>query len=75
VASIFGLRKREPDLHRPYRAWGFPWLPALFVIGATALTVNLFIERPMRSSIGLWLILSGLIFYRHWAKKSPSLTE
>jgi APA family basic amino acid/polyamine antiporter len=75
VASVFGLRKREPDLHRPYRAWGYPWLPALFVIGATALTVNLFIAKPMRSSIGLALILSGLIFYRHWAKKSPSPTE
>jgi APA family basic amino acid/polyamine antiporter len=73
VASVFGLRKREPNLERPYRAWGYPWLPALFIIGATALTVNLFIERPMRSSIGLLLILSGLVFYRHWAKKSRPL--
>ncbi|MBI1750394.1 MAG: amino acid permease [Acidobacteria bacterium] len=75
VASVFGLRKREPDLHRPYRAWGYPWLPALFVIGATALTVNLFIQRPMRSSIGLALILSGLVFYRHWQKSAASLSE
>src|SRR5262249_50018956 len=66
VASVFGLRKREPGLARPYRAWGYPVLPAAFVIGATALTANLYIRRPGRSSIGLALILSGLVFYRRW---------
>jgi APA family basic amino acid/polyamine antiporter len=72
VASIFGLRKREPNLERPYRAWGFPWLPAIFVLGATALTVNLFIERPWRSMVGLALILSGLFFYRRWKHQASS---
>jgi len=66
VASVFGLRKREPELSRPYRAWGYPVLPAIFVLGATALTVNLYIQRPWRSTIGLALILSGLFFYRRW---------
>jgi basic amino acid/polyamine antiporter, APA family len=72
VASVFGLRKREPDLERPYRAWGYPVLPALFVLGSIALTVNLFIERPGRSSIGLVLILSGLFFYRQWSAKESA---
>jgi APA family basic amino acid/polyamine antiporter len=72
VASVFGLRKKEPDLPRPYCAWGYPVLPALFVLGAAALTVNLYIQRPIRSSIGLLLILSGLIFYRHWQKTAAS---
>jgi len=66
VASVFSLRKREPNLPRPYRAAGYPWVPAIFVLGATALTVNLYIQRPVRSTIGLLLILSGLIFYRFW---------
>jgi APA family basic amino acid/polyamine antiporter len=66
VAALFRLRRSEPDLERPYRAWGYPWAPALFLIGAFALTVNLWIERPVRSSIGLLLILSGLVFYRRW---------
>jgi amino acid transporter len=70
VASVFGLRRREPDLPRPYRAWGYPWLPALFVLGATALTVNLFIERRGRSTIGLALILSGLFFYNRWKRRA-----
>jgi len=68
VAALFQLRRSEPDLERSYRAWGYPWAPALFLIGALALTVNLWIERPVRSSIGLLLILAGLAFYRRWKK-------
>jgi basic amino acid/polyamine antiporter, APA family len=66
VASVYGSRRKEPDLVRPYRAWGYPVVPAIFVVGAFALTVNLFIQRPVRSAIGLLLILAGLPFYRYW---------
>jgi APA family basic amino acid/polyamine antiporter len=69
VASMMRLRRTEPDLPRPYRCWGYPWVPVLFVAGATALTITLWIARPVRSSVGLALILSGLFFYRHWQKK------
>ena len=68
VASVYGSRHKEPDLVRPYRAWGYPVVPAIFVAGAFALTVNLFIQRPIRSSIGLLLILAGLPFYRYWTQ-------
>jgi len=68
VASVFGSRRKEPDLPRPYRAWGYPALPAIFVAGALALTVNLWLERPGRSSIGLLLILAGLPFYKDWQR-------
>jgi len=68
VASVYGSRRKEPELVRPYRAWGYPFVPAIFVVGAFALTVNLFIQRPVRSSIGLLLILAGLPFYRHWKR-------
>ncbi len=70
VASLFALRRKEPGLHRPYRAWGYPLLPALFVLGATALTINIYIQRPGRSTIGLALILSGLFFYRRWRRSA-----
>lgn len=66
VVALFRLRKSEPDLPRPYRCWGYPWVPGLFVLGALALTVNLWLVRPGRSSIGLLLILAGLPFYRYW---------
>jgi amino acid transporter len=69
VVALFRLRRTEPELPRPYRAWGYPVLPALFLMGALALTLSLWVARPMRSSIGLALILSGLIFYRYWQRK------
>jgi len=66
------LRRTEPELPRPYRCWGYPWLPAAFVAGAIALTATLWLARPIRSSIGLVLIFSGLIFYRHWQRRLPA---
>ncbi|HXY25754.1 MAG TPA: amino acid permease [Candidatus Acidoferrum sp.] len=68
VAAVFGSRRKEPDLPRPYKAWGYPWLPGIFVAGALALTVNLFLQRPGRSTIGLFLILVGLPFYQRWSR-------
>jgi APA family basic amino acid/polyamine antiporter len=70
VGALFGLRRREPTLLRPYKAWGFPVLPILFILGALALTVNLFIARPGRSTIGLLVMLSGLFFYERWKHRT-----
>ena len=67
--AVIWLRVKKPDLRRPYRTWGYPFVPIVFVIGALALTINLWIERPLRSSIGMALILSGLFFYVHWRKR------
>ena len=71
VAAMIKMRRAEPGLARPYRCWGYPWVPAAFLAGAAALTVTLWLARPVRSSIGLVLIFSGLIFYRHWQRKLP----
>ena len=68
VLALFRMRKTEPDLPRPYRCWGYPWVPGIFVAGASALTFNIWLERPGRSSIGLLLILVGLPFYRRWSR-------
>ncbi len=67
--ALFRLRRTEPNLGQAYRTPGYPWVPALFVMGALALTVNLWLLRPVRSSIGLALILFGLVFYRRWREK------
>jgi basic amino acid/polyamine antiporter, APA family len=67
VVALFRMRRTEPDLPRPYRCWGYPWVPGLFVAGALALTINIWIQRPGRSTIGLLLILAGLPFYKFWA--------
>ena len=75
VASVYGLRRREPDLPRPYRTWGYPWTPAIFVVGAVALTVGLWARRPIRSTIGLALILLGLVFYKRWQRNGAALPQ
>ena len=70
VVALIRLRITEPALPRPYRTWGYPWTPILFLVGGLAMTVNLWLDRPVRSSIGLGVILLGLPFYFHWRKKS-----
>jgi basic amino acid/polyamine antiporter, APA family len=72
TAGVIWLRHKEPNMPRPYRTWGYPIVPILFVIGAVALTVNLLIQNPLRSTIGLALILAGLIFYARWRKRIPA---
>ncbi len=74
VAAVFGLRKKEPNLERPYKAWGYPVLPGLFILGALGLTISLFRQMPGRSSIGILIMLSGLFFYNRW-KHSAQQSE
>jgi APA family basic amino acid/polyamine antiporter len=73
VVALFRLRKTEPDMPRPYRCWGYPWVPGLFVLAVIALTTNLWLQRPGRSTIGLLIIAAGLPFYRWWTRH-PSHT-
>jgi basic amino acid/polyamine antiporter, APA family len=75
VLALFRLRKTAPDLPRPCRCWGYPWVPGAFVLGALALTVNLWLVRPGRSTIGLLLILAGLPFYRYWQPRAQQRTQ
>jgi basic amino acid/polyamine antiporter, APA family len=69
AASVFVLRRKRPDLARPYRTFGYPVVPVLFVIGACILIVSTAIDRPRESLLGIGLILLGLPFYRYWSKK------
>ena len=69
--ALLRLRKQEPDLLRPFRAWGYPWTPIVFLLAAIALTVNLWMVRPVRSSLGLAAILAGIPFFYYW-RKFPS---
>jgi basic amino acid/polyamine antiporter, APA family len=69
--ALLRLRWKEPGLIRPYRVWGYPWSPLIFLIAAVALTVNLWTVRPVRSSIGLLVILAGVPFFYRWRGKAP----
>ena len=68
--ALLRLRKTAPDLPRPYRAWGYPWTPLIFLLAAVALTINLWMVRPVRSSLGLTVIVAGIPFFYRW-RKSP----
>jgi APA family basic amino acid/polyamine antiporter len=73
--ALLRLRKKEPNLPRPYRAWGYPWTPLIFLIAAVALTVNLWMVRPVRSSLGLAVIAAGIPFFRYWRKSQADPFE
>jgi APA family basic amino acid/polyamine antiporter len=73
--GVMRLRAKEPNLLRPYRTWGYPVVPILFIIGALALTINTCIQRPLPSALGLGLMFGGLFFYRHWRNRTPAETE
>jgi APA family basic amino acid/polyamine antiporter len=67
--AVIRLRKTEPDLPRPYRAWGYPWTPIAFAAADLAISVNLWMERPVRSSLGSLVVLAGVPFYYEWRHK------
>jgi len=68
--AFFYLRATRPDADRPYRVWGYPVVPALFVAGGLFLVVNTLIEKPVESIAGLILLVPGLFFYFYWKRKT-----
>ena len=71
-SSIFVLRHKYPDAERPYRAWGYPVMPAVYLLVAGWLLVNTMQTAPTQSFIGIGLILLGLPFYYYFNKKRGS---
>lgn len=69
VAGLFVLRRKFPDLDRPYKMWGYPVTPALFVLVAGWFVVNTAIERPLPSLTALGLIALGFPAYWFWASR------
>ena len=74
AAAVLRLRMKEPSLPRPYKAWGYPWTPIIFLLAAVALTINLWMTRPVRSSLGIAVILGGLPFFYRWRKTPRAAT-
>jgi basic amino acid/polyamine antiporter, APA family len=63
IAGVFRLRATRPNAERPYRAFGYPIIPALYIIGATAVLVALFVYRASTTWPGLLIVLCGLPVY------------
>jgi basic amino acid/polyamine antiporter, APA family len=67
--AIFTLRRTRPELPRPYRAWGYPIVPLVFVFGSSWLVVNTLLERPIESLAGLLLMVAGVPAYVYWRRQ------
>jgi len=72
AASVIVLRRKRPDLPRPYRVLGYPVVPAFFVLAAMALLGSTLIQSPRESIIGLALMAAGIPFYLYWRKRPAS---
>ncbi len=70
VAGIFVLRRKRPEAPRPYKAWGYPLIPALYIILATLIMIDLLIYKPSYTWPGLGLVLTGLPVYFFWRRKA-----
>jgi APA family basic amino acid/polyamine antiporter len=72
IAALFVLRRTQPNAERPYRAFGYPILPAFYIIAATVILLVLAVYRTQTSWPGLLLVLAGVPVYFLWRKSRPA---
>ena len=71
AGAVMRLRKAAPQLARPYKTWGYPLTPIVFIAFAIWLVYNTIVETPKDSAIGAGLILLGLPGYYYWRRPRP----
>jgi len=67
--ALFILRRKAPDAERPYRIWGYPFVPALFLLVTVYLLINTFMATPIRAIAGIGLIIVGLPLYEYFNRR------
>ena len=70
VIGMFLLRWRRPDIPRPYRCTGYPWLPGIYVLVGAAWTLNTIITRPIEAFWGTAIVLMGVPGYVYWKRSN-----
>jgi APA family basic amino acid/polyamine antiporter len=78
IAGIFVLRRKRPDAERPYRAFGYPLVPILYILAATTIMVVLLFYRTSTSWPGLLIVLTGIpvyLLWRRWGAPLPPEAE
>jgi APA family basic amino acid/polyamine antiporter len=75
ITSVFVLRVKRPDLHRPYRTWGYPITPLIYVASSFLLMGSMLNSKPSEAIAGLGLILLGIPVYWILLRKSSSPIE
>jgi APA family basic amino acid/polyamine antiporter len=75
VAAVFVLRRTRPDLPRPYRTWGYPVVPLLFLLASVAMVVNALWTDPVNTGVTFGIILIGVPVYYAWRGFSGPAVE
>jgi basic amino acid/polyamine antiporter, APA family len=75
VIALFWLRWKRPDIPRPYRCTGYPWLPAIYVLIGGAWTLNTIITRPTEAFWGTAIVLAGIPLYLYWKRQAKAAAE
>lgn len=70
AAAVIVLRRKRPDLARPYRTWGYPWVPLAFVGVTILLLYQTLVSSPRASGIGLVVIVMGVPFFFYWKRRA-----
>jgi len=67
--SLYTLRKKYPNASRPYKTWGYPVIPAIFILVSTGILINTLIKSPLESLTGLGFLAIGIPIYFYWRNK------
>jgi APA family basic amino acid/polyamine antiporter len=74
VVGLFVLRWRRPDMPRPYRCTGYPWLPGIYLLLAGAWVLNTLFRRPHEALASGIIVLIGVPFYLYWKRTTRKAT-
>ena len=69
AGAVIVLRRKQPDLPRPYKVWGYPWVPVVFMAASAGILVSSLRESPVESLAGAGLTLLGIPVYLIWQRR------
>jgi APA family basic amino acid/polyamine antiporter len=75
IWGIFRLRKLRPDVDRPYKAFGYPIIPALYIVGALVILIVLFMYQTATTWPGLVIVLTGIPVYFIWKRYGVAMPD
>jgi len=73
IAAVFVMRARHPHALRPYRAWGYPWVPAMHLLGSLAIFIDLLVVKTRYSVFGLLIVGCAIPVYLWRKRKNAKL--
>ncbi|MEO8294154.1 MAG: amino acid permease [Gemmatimonadota bacterium] len=75
VGAVFVFRRKRPELERPYRTWGYPVVPLLFLFASVAMVVNALVKDTRNTAVTMGIIIAGIPVYFMWRRFKPMRSE